>query len=85
MNFSDENFIYELTIVCGLIFGNFFSYYHIIYILCVIISKRKQKEARIQKKIEDKKALKKNQAMVQPTYRVDPEIKDLDEDHHEKT
>lgn len=48
-------------------------------------NKRKQKEARIQKKIKDKKALKKNQAMVQPTYRVDPEIKDLDEDHHEKT
>lgn len=48
-------------------------------------NKKKQKEARLKKKISDRKAMKKNQAMVQPTYRVDPDIKDIDEDHNIKT
>ncbi|XP_022325110.1 uncharacterized protein LOC111125484 isoform X4 [Crassostrea virginica] len=48
-------------------------------------NKKKQNEARLKKKIDNKKAMKKNQAMVQPTYRVDPEIKDIDEETTEKT
>ncbi|XP_062583373.1 uncharacterized protein LOC134245129 isoform X2 [Saccostrea cucullata] len=48
-------------------------------------NKKKQNQKRLRKKIDDRKAMKKNQAMVQPTYRVDPEIKDIDDDHIEKT
>ncbi|XP_061182988.1 uncharacterized protein LOC133191249 isoform X2 [Saccostrea echinata] len=48
-------------------------------------NKKKQNQARLRKRIDDRKAMKKNQAMVQPTYRVDPDIKDIDDDHTEKT
>ncbi|XP_048781266.2 uncharacterized protein LOC125683830 isoform X2 [Ostrea edulis] len=48
-------------------------------------NKKKQNEIRLRKKIDDKKAMKKNKAMVQPTYRVDPEIKDIDDEQVEKT
>lgn len=61
------------------------TFFFITFTFYIIDSKKKQNEIRLRKKIDDKKAMKKNKAMVQPTYRVDPEIKDIDDEQVEKT